>query len=208
MTAKLFSAKRIDVMRRARWGDVAPRERFLSHVDQSAGLFECWPWTGARTPLGYGWVKVPDAGPTPAHRRAYQLLVGPIPAGLHVLHSCDNPPCVNPAHLRLGTHAENMRDAVERNRFNPLRGSANPLAVLTESEVRQIRRRYRAGEPARAIATDLGGNLWTVREAAYGRRHWQHVADLEPEALQATSQIVSLSERRLRQTDPDGGQAA
>jgi IS30 family transposase len=82
------------------------------------------------------------------------------------------------------------------------------FAVLTESEVREIRRRYRAGEPARAIATDLGRNLWTVRGVAYGRRNWQHVADLEPEALQATSQIVSLSERRLRQTDPDGGQAA
>ena len=67
---------------------------------------ECWEWRGSRYPTGYGRVR-----PTQyAHRLAWGYTHGPIPAGLHVLHHCDNPPCCNPAHLWVGTPADNMRD--------------------------------------------------------------------------------------------------
>lgn len=87
-------------------------DRFWSRVDKDGA---CWEWAGARHPQGYG---VFSAGGRSlrAHRFAFQLANGPIPEGMFVLHSCDNPPCVNPAHLRLGSHADNMRDMSARRR--------------------------------------------------------------------------------------------
>lgn len=76
--------------------------------------FQCWEWTGRKSSAGYG--KMTDE--TMAHRWAYEYFNGPIPDSLYILHSCDNKTCVNPAHLRVGTHAENMQDARERNRFH------------------------------------------------------------------------------------------
>lgn len=92
-------------------------ETFWSKVDTTG---ECWLWLAARIPpYGYGnfggtqdgvrWVKL-------AHRHAYELAHGPIPEGMWVLHRCDNPPCVRPDHLFLGTHADNMRDMVAKGR--------------------------------------------------------------------------------------------
>jgi len=74
-----------------------------------------------------------------AHRISYIEHHGPIPDGLHVLHSCDNPPCINPDHLRVGTNDDNMRDRAERNRHARLFGERNPRAKLTESDVLAIR---------------------------------------------------------------------
>ena len=77
----------------------------------------CWEWQGGKD-HGYGVVSLGSrtAGRMPAHRMAWELVKGPIPEGKHVLHHCDNPPCVNPAHLYLGTDVENARDRVERGR--------------------------------------------------------------------------------------------
>lgn len=82
-------------------------DRFMSKVDRS-GPGECWIWTGAKSNAGYGTVRI-DYQQMPAHRAAYELLVGPVPDGLELDHLCVNPPCVNPAHLDPVTHAENMR---------------------------------------------------------------------------------------------------
>lgn len=73
---------------------------------------QCWEWRGYRTIKGYGSIGAGEF----AHRVAYELLVGPIPPKLYVLHHCDNPPCVNPSHLFLGTIADNNRDMVEKGR--------------------------------------------------------------------------------------------
>jgi hypothetical protein len=78
----------------------------------------CWPWLGARSTNGYGRAGRRDY----AHRLAYELTNGPAPAGLDVMHACDNRVCCNPAHLSVGTRAENMRGCVERGRhFSPWR---------------------------------------------------------------------------------------
>ena len=75
----------------------------------------CLLWTGARDPGGYGRMGLPHTS-RGAHRVTWEVAHGPIPDGMHVLHTCDNPRCCNPEHLKLGTHAENMRDKAERRR--------------------------------------------------------------------------------------------
>lgn len=91
-------------------------EYFWKRVDKR-GDAECWPWTGSRKPRGYGHIHFKRRDHN-AHRVAYELHHGkPPPAHMEVMHTCDNPPCVNPAHLRLGTHTDNMRDAKAKGRM-------------------------------------------------------------------------------------------
>lgn len=89
-----------------------PRVRFEAHVDKSG---DCWLWTGPRSASGYGRCSR-GMKKHRAHRVAFALYVAEIPEGMHVLHRCDNPPCVNPAHLFLGTHIDNMRDMEAKGR--------------------------------------------------------------------------------------------
>lgn len=90
----------------------------------------CWLWEGSRWSNGYGWLKAFGKA-VPAHRFSYELHKGPIPEGLEILHSCDVKHCVNPDDLRVGTHAENMGEAAERDRMpsgvcHPSFGKRNP----------------------------------------------------------------------------------
>lgn len=100
-------------------------ERFWEKVDRSGGETACWPWTGRRTEDGYGQIWVED-GATRAHRVAWAILRGPLPQGAHVLHACDNPPCVNPSHLFLGDNAANMRDRTAKGRYENQRKAECP----------------------------------------------------------------------------------
>jgi hypothetical protein len=95
-------------MREALW-----LEKFWARVDKSG---ECWVWTGSKKTLGYGLVCYRGQLRT-AHRVAYEIFVGPLRDGLFVCHSCDNPPCVNPAHLWQGTASDNTRDAMSKGRL-------------------------------------------------------------------------------------------
>ena len=75
----------------------------------------CWPWEMSRNPQGYGKVKAGQRD-IRAHRLSYELHHGPVPAGMVVRHTCDNPPCCNPKHLLLGTHKDNTQDMIRRGR--------------------------------------------------------------------------------------------
>lgn len=95
---------------------VEPRLRAKLRINITTG---CLEWTGATTRPGWhGRISI-NGRLVMAHRVAYELWVGPIPVGLSVLHSCDNPPCCNPAHLFLGSQRENMRDASAKRRTGP-----------------------------------------------------------------------------------------
>jgi hypothetical protein len=113
---------------------MVPIERF--HVKYRRGRpDECWEWTASLDGRGYGQIRDPAInGPIRAHRLAYELAKGPIPQGMNVLHSCDNPKCVNPSHLSLGTQRENLRDAYQRKRRVALRGSR----VLTPEQMKDV----------------------------------------------------------------------
>lgn len=95
-------------------------ERFWEKVDKASSPDGCWLWTGARSAFGHGHFQPvttgPNRSPVPAHRWSFEELVGPVPSGAIVMHRCDNPPCVNPAHLRVGTQADNIRDCVSKGR--------------------------------------------------------------------------------------------
>jgi hypothetical protein len=161
-----------------------PRDRrrstsggFWSKVARVDGDDACWPWTGWKASEGYGrlsWCGVE----TQAHRVAYSLASGPIPAGMVVRHKCDNPPCCRPSHLELGTVAENNEDMRARGRAKIVHlvqiGAANCNAKLTNEIVRDLRAAWCAGESIKSIALRTGLAVGTVHPMLHGRT-WRHV---------------------------------
>ena len=111
-----------------------------------------------------------------SHRLAWVQAYGPIPDQLFVLHSCDNPPCVNPAHLFLGTAADNHHDAMKKGRNT--RGEAIGVSRLTEIEVVEIRRRTARGQPQASVAEDYGVSQSTISDIVTGKI-WRHVPAME-----------------------------
>lgn len=108
----------------------------------------CLEWQGRCTTGGYGAFDLTRTCQVQAHRFAYEQVHGRIPEGLHCLHSCDNPRCVDPAHLRAGTPADNAADREVRGR--------NAATKIPPAEFPAIRRRLARGETQRAIAADYG----------------------------------------------------
>lgn len=117
------------------WYTCLMSARFWDSVDRSG---ECWIWKGSTNRLGYGWFWWNGKNQR-AHRVAWELTHGPISDDLFVLHDCDTPECVNPAHLYLGTQADNMRDKVSRDRQT--KGEQVSTAKLKEDDVLEIRER-------------------------------------------------------------------
>ena len=99
----------------------------------------CWLWTAHCQPNGYGAIERYDGKSLLAHRVSWELHHGPIPKGLHVCHKCDVCCCVNPQHLFLGTHADNMADAVRKGRKRMPTGDASPHTKLPDADVGTIR---------------------------------------------------------------------
>ena len=127
----------------------------------------CWLWQKTRDRKGYGKISAGiGSRPVKAHRLSYQLFLGPIPAGIFVCHLCDTPACVNPAHLFLGTHADNTADMVRKGRASRAThpGETNPNAKLTEANVAAIRH---STERSGLLAEQYGVSrrqIWAIRK--------------------------------------------
>lgn len=125
---------------------------------------QCWEWKGARTKAGYGRTKYKGEA-WMAHRLMYTLTNGSIPDGMVVMHQCDNPCCVNPEHLSVGTQKDNMADCKSKGRLGP-RGRGNnirPKETPTERRVRMVLAAHRRGDKPITIAKKLKLSLLWVR---------------------------------------------
>jgi hypothetical protein len=158
----------------ARVDDAAAIARFWSYVDRGDPE-DCWPWlrNAHGGQMGYGRFKSRGVNRA-AHRVAWELTNGPIPEGIFVCHHCDNPPCCNPAHLFLGTQAENLSDRDQKGRAVYKRGEQNGGAKLTEAQVLSIRQQVAAGDSQRSVATRLGVSQGLV-QMIVRRKVWTHI---------------------------------
>lgn len=174
--------------------DAADEARFWSKVDQAED--GCWLWQGTLLRQGYGCIKI--AGQMyKAHRLAYQYTHGPIPQGLLICHKCDNPRCVRPDHLFLGTQKDNMADMSakgrgylnlpesKRRRVAPerhwchlspdrQRGERNHNAHLTLEQIKAIRTRYEQKEVSQSKLALEYGVAQTTISAIVRRTNWRH----------------------------------
>jgi len=146
-------------------------QRFWKRVEK-AGPDDCWPWQGARNKDGYGMVSV-SCTCYQAHRVAYELTCGPVGRTYKVciLHTCDNPPCCNPAHLFRGTRKDNIADMTQKGRLASFEGAVNGRAVLTEKDVLDI---FNSSESN----VDLGEAYDvapTTISAIRNQRNWKHL---------------------------------
>ncbi len=133
--------------------------RFWSKVEKTN---DCWLWKGSRaTSYGKLWLNGRDQM---AHRFAYSFLVGTIPPGQCVCHRCDEPLCVNPSHLFLGSKKDNSQDAVRKGRLH--RNSGGPK--LTNRKAEEIRQRHASGESKMSLSKRFGVHWKTIHEVVLG----------------------------------------
>ncbi len=163
-------------------------------VDEDTG---CLLWVGSTDTCGYGIIHA--EGQHTAHRVSYTRYVKPIPAGAHVLHTCDRPACIAPEHLFLGTHAMNMADMVAKGRSRGAIGSINASAKLTESQAVTIMQDERTCED---IAREYGISPTSVDMIRNGRT-WKHVFKKKYKATrQAAKPALSRSQVSQIKKDP------
>lgn len=155
----------------------ATREAALwSRIDRGVGPDACWVWPGAHNRRGYGHMTF--RGKTIATQYiAFEEANGPVPAGMCVMHTCDNPPCCNPAHLKLGTVLDNNADKVAKLRH--CYGANHNKARFTEQQVLEIRRRADAGETRAALAREFGVGYGAI-DAIAKRRTWKRLPEADP----------------------------
>ncbi len=164
----------------------APHER-LARLSESDPTTGCRNWTGSLR-NGYGRLIVGSRTDgtrhsTTAHRYSYEVHRGPIADGLEVCHRCDNPRCINPEHLFLGTRQDNIDDREAKGRNVVARGEANGASKLTEADVAEARRLRGLGHTYQSIATRFGVHKRTAMRVVKSE-HWNHV----PAAPQEGSQ--------------------
>lgn len=148
-----------------------PKEKLLALVQKNKKT-GCWEWKGARIGNnGYGRM-FHKGEQMPAHRWAWIIFRGEITEGHSVCHHCDNPICVNPEHLFVGTHAENMRDMAGKGRHNGPKGEDHYNAILNANQVKEIR--CRRGEPTKRLANEYGCSPDNILRI-WNRKTWRTV---------------------------------
>lgn len=152
----------------------AVERRLNNHVKTDTG---CWEYLGALNDFGYGVVCLPQGSRHSGfmyrlHRLSYYYHTHNDPGSLLVRHDCDNPACINPEHLRLGTHKENTKDALDRDRLK--RGEKCGWAKLTGEQVLNIKQRLLSGERQHALASEFGVDQSAISRLGRGRT-WSHV---------------------------------
>lgn len=151
--------------------------RFWDKVDQPYVGHGCWQWLAGKDKDGYGNLALPGrrGGSIRAHRFSWVLHYGSIPEGMLVLHKCDNPSCVNPVHLFLGTYHDNYHDMKTKKRWRPggcRPGEDHPLAKLCEKDVKRIRSSKLSGPE---LARQLGVRKQTI-SSVRRKETWKHIA--------------------------------
>lgn len=148
--------------------------RFWSFVDRTG---DCWVWIRGVSRHGYGlWYTGGRANRKShlAHRYAWTLSNGHVPRGMVVCHSCDNPPCVRPDHLFLGSQLDNIADSVAKNRH--VKGERVPHAKLTDDAVREVRDKYASGGYLQRELAQEYGVAQGIISAVIRRAAWKHVS--------------------------------
>lgn len=156
-----------------------PHKALLSSIQALRGKFNevptasgCLEWVRYKNPAGYGQVRVNNKLWL-AHRLVYTKCIADIPEGLIVMHECDNPACINPEHLKLGTHQLNVADKELKGRGN--KGGANPMAKFTTEQVIEIRRRYAEGNISYAqLGREYGVNRSCIFKIV-NKLHWTSI---------------------------------
>ena len=154
-----------------------PIVRFFSHVQKTD---TCWIWTSATTGFGYGTFATFKPNKThKAHRYSWEMVHGKIPAGMCVCHKCDNPICVNPEHLFLGTRSENNKDMHDKGRCAKntwtKSGEENPTSKLTNEKVLAIREMYSAGNTTMQKVGEVFGITAAHVCNIVRRISWKHI---------------------------------
>ncbi len=142
------------------------QERFWAKVDKSSHPHGCWLWTGAKTRSGYGRIGI-DGHQRPAHRIALVLVGQLVPKGMDTCHKCDNPTCVNPAHLFVGTRAENVADMTRKHRGIYV---GKPCA-LTAAQVKEASYMLKSGKSRGEVAHYFGVSETTINRVERGCYH-------------------------------------
>lgn len=165
-------------------GNAVPtKDRFWTKVNIKSPE-ECWEWTawknkdysGSGFILSYGRIRH-NGSVKVASRVAWELTYGEIPEGMLVLHKCDNPPCVNPNHLFLGTSSDNTIDAINKGRRKIRNGNQVNTSKLNESQVIEIRKKHKQGGISLAqLGREYGVRITSIH-AIIHRRAWKHVID-------------------------------
>lgn len=153
-------------------------ERFEEKIERITES-GCWLWTHGLSSQkvakdSYGVFRLTKEKGEKAHRAAWMLFKGEIPDGMLVCHRCDIPSCVNPAHLFLGTNAENMADMKAKGRAKGRKGESHPSAKLNEEKVVAMRKLFEAGMTSYELAPIFGVSKSLVH-VVVSRQNWKHV---------------------------------
>lgn len=151
-------------------------DRFVEKIDKTG---TCWIWKGAKTPRGYGKFSLPTGTANVryvyAHRHSYELANGPIPDGMIVCHTCDNPWCVNPDHLFVGSHQDNTDDCIRKGRLRngTSIGEKHGRSTISQHQASDIKRLYADVRSPLEISKRTGISRGVINAVVYGKT-WRH----------------------------------